>query len=172
MNSNNGILVVNDAVSFLVDMKVFSDREHARNTIYSTIYNRKNELTKVREGIYQMKNIHLGPKEHSVRLNNPIAFKPGVSKILQEAKGEALGRVEIWKRMQALGIKSKSSDPLGWVDFTARQIKAESVAPHVWRWKPAETPIKQQRLSIENIPVTEIDVSPKLQANIIPNDNN
>ena len=55
MDGNKGILVVNDAVSFLTEMKVFSDREGARRSIYSTIHNHQHDFAKVRSGIYRLR---------------------------------------------------------------------------------------------------------------------
>lgn len=54
MEANNGILVVIDAVAFLVEAKVFKDREHARNVVYSTLYSHKKDIKKVRKGIYRL----------------------------------------------------------------------------------------------------------------------
>jgi hypothetical protein len=137
IDAGKGILVVNDAVSFLTEMKVFHDREQARHSVYSTIHNHRHELAKVRPGIYRLKGVatpHYTLDKDKPDLKNPMGFRVGVAKVLQDAAGQPLERNEIWKRMQAIGMKSHSKNPLGWVDWMAKQIGAEKVAPHTWRW--------------------------------------
>lgn len=53
----DGLLVVNDAVTILVEAKVFADREHARNSIYSNINHYKKRFPKERPGIYRFKGV-------------------------------------------------------------------------------------------------------------------
>jgi hypothetical protein len=55
---NNGLLVVNDAVTILVEAKVFTDRDHARNSIYSNIYHYKKYFGKERPGVYKLISTH------------------------------------------------------------------------------------------------------------------
>jgi len=55
MSSNNGLLVVVDAVTILVEAKVFADREHARNVIYSTLNSHKRDVQRMREGVYRLR---------------------------------------------------------------------------------------------------------------------
>jgi hypothetical protein len=50
--ANKGLIAIKDAVTILVEAKVFNDREHARNVIYSTLYSHKNGAKRVREGLY------------------------------------------------------------------------------------------------------------------------
>jgi len=141
MDASKGILVVNDAVSFLTEMKVFSDREEARHSVYSTIHNHQHDLDKVRPGIYRLKGVttpHYTLDKNKPDLKNPMGFRVGVARVLQDASDQPLERKEIWKRMQAIGIKSRSKNPLGWVDWMAKQIHAEKVAPHTWRWQAKE----------------------------------
>ncbi len=57
MSANKGMLVVIDAVSFLVDMKVYEDRERARHAIYSTLHNHKKDVEYIRKGVYRLKEI-------------------------------------------------------------------------------------------------------------------
>ena len=145
MDSNKGILVVNDAVSFLTEMKAFSDREEARHSIYSTIHNHQNDLDKVRPGIYRLKGVatpHYTLDKDKPDLKNPMGFRLGVARVLQDASGQPLERTEIWRRMQAIGIKSRSKNPLGWVDWMAKQTEAEKVAPHTWRWQAKEAELE------------------------------
>jgi len=68
MKANKGILVVMDAVSFLVEVKFFRDREHARNVIYSTLYAHSRDIQKVRPGVYRLNEIDA---------NKPIVKKFG-----------------------------------------------------------------------------------------------
>ncbi len=135
MEGNKGILVVNEAVSLLSNMKVFNDREHARHTIYSTIHNHRDSLEKVRDGVYRLREMGNVEQKHTqVDLNNPMSFQDGVAKALQDAHGEPLSSTEIWHRMQVMGIKSNAKKPLGWIDWSAKKVHAEKVAPHTWRW--------------------------------------
>jgi hypothetical protein len=53
--NNNGLLVVNDAVTLLVESNVFSERDRARNQIYSNINHYKKYFNKERPGIYRLK---------------------------------------------------------------------------------------------------------------------
>jgi hypothetical protein len=62
MGLNNGLLVVIEAVDFLIHAKVFSDRDHARNVIYSTLHAHKKDLEWVRKGVYRLKKP--GEKTH------------------------------------------------------------------------------------------------------------
>jgi hypothetical protein len=82
MKDNNGILIVTDAVTILVEAGAFTEREHARNVIYSTLYSHKKEMNKIRHGVYQLKGestnaIHVPVrtriKKHSKRIKNDIA---------------------------------------------------------------------------------------------------
>jgi len=55
--ANNGLLVVNEAVTILVDADVFVDRESARNSIYANLYHNRRFFKKKRPGIYQLSTI-------------------------------------------------------------------------------------------------------------------
>lgn len=64
-----------------------------------------------------------------------IGFRPGLEKVLRDARGEPLADAEIWKRMQVLGVVSESQQPLNWVNRTARNIeKIDESEPKVYRW--------------------------------------
>jgi len=54
MNGSKGILSVQEAVSFLVHVKFFTDREHARNVIYSTLNAHANDVVKISPGVYRL----------------------------------------------------------------------------------------------------------------------
>ncbi|MDD5703022.1 MAG: hypothetical protein PHU23_13345 [Dehalococcoidales bacterium] len=166
MKANNGLLVVVDAINPLLEAKLFSDREHARNVIYTTLYGHKDEVERIRKGVYRLKRNYLATKNKAVKLNNPISFRDGVVKVLQNYKGKALGSNEIWQQMQVLGIKSKSNNPASWVDFTARQMKnIERVSPHVWRWHPVETPIdiaKRYEKELKNSNMSQVELAESL----------
>ena len=55
ISANNGLLVVIDAVTILVEAKVFADREHARNVIYSTLNSHKRDVEWIRQGMYRLR---------------------------------------------------------------------------------------------------------------------
>lgn len=142
MEGNNGVLVVSDAVTILVNAKVFDAREHARNVIYSTLYSHNKDVKKVRSGVYQL----TGDKEtrdksvHRPLLNNPMSFSKGLKQVLEEANGQPLPSSVIWQKMQQLGVKSNSSNPIGWVNRIAQNIGAEKVSPQTWRLKIGVNP--------------------------------
>jgi hypothetical protein len=139
MSANNGVLSVMEAVKILTEANVFNDREHARNVIYSTLYNHSGSLQKIRKGVYRFQERGTTKGKTNVRLNNPISFEPAIARVLRDANGQPLHAKEIWQRMQSLGVRSNSKDPAGWVDRIARKISnAERVASKTWRWKVAQ----------------------------------
>jgi hypothetical protein len=54
--ANSGVLVVNDAVTRLVEARLFNARNNARNAIYSNIYNNRKYFEKDKPGIYRLIN--------------------------------------------------------------------------------------------------------------------
>lgn len=91
---NKHILSVTDAVTILVKAKMFNDREHARNVIYSTLYSHKKDVKKIRPGVYQLKDIYgnkdisaINPKESSEQILKKRERKPsGLGKAIKELK--------------------------------------------------------------------------------------
>lgn len=51
---NDGLLVANEAVTILIKAGVFSDRERARNQVYSNLNHYKKYFTKDRPGVYRL----------------------------------------------------------------------------------------------------------------------
>ena len=51
---NNGLLVVVDAATALINAGMFEDRDHARNSIYSNIGHYRNYFQKERAGVYRL----------------------------------------------------------------------------------------------------------------------
>ncbi len=153
MIANKGILVALDAVTTLVDAKVFTDREHARNAVYSTLNAHKKDTQWVREGVYQLKDPQstehaehkrsLAKKKQAKssvpRPHNSMSFQAGVGKVIRDANGETLEEQEIWRRAQSLGITSNAKDPVSWVHWAARNEGAERLGAHSWRWKVEHT---------------------------------
>ncbi|MBI2847632.1 MAG: hypothetical protein HYX83_00495 [Chloroflexi bacterium] len=137
MKANNSDLVVINAISTLVEAGVFEDRERARNSIYSTLYNHRRDVKRVKKGVYKLWE---HPESFTkVKLNNPISFPKAVAKIIKEGAGRPLTSGEIWTRMQAMGVSSIAKDPVGWVGFMARKMpEVEKVSPNTWRWKTSD----------------------------------
>ena len=52
--ANNGLLVTNDAAQILVDAGMYSDKEQARNTIFSNLYHHKKTFKKESPGYYRL----------------------------------------------------------------------------------------------------------------------
>ena len=68
-------------------------------------------------------------------MKGTISFRKAEVQVLQEARGESVQDVEIWRRMQVLGAKSDAKNPLGFVNLVARGLeKVEKVAAKTWRW--------------------------------------
>ena len=65
-SSNNGLLIVNDAVTSFVEIGLFNNRESARNSIYTNLYHYKKLFRKERPGIYMLVSPN---KELSLPLN-------------------------------------------------------------------------------------------------------
>ena len=64
-----------------------------------------------------------------------ISFRKGMAKALRDARGESLVDTEIWTRMEALGVVSEATNPVGFVNLTGRRIpQAEKVSPGTWKW--------------------------------------
>ena len=64
-----------------------------------------------------------------------MSFNKGVVSVLKQAHGEPLRDVVIWRRMQALGVKSNAENPVGWVNREAtKHAKIEKAGPKTWRW--------------------------------------
>ena len=64
-----------------------------------------------------------------------VSFRKGEIMVLQQARGEPLVDEEIWRRMQDVGVKSDSKNPLGFVNLTAKGLDdVERVSPKTWRW--------------------------------------
>jgi hypothetical protein len=77
MSTKKGLLVVVDAVTILVEGKVFSDREHARNVIYSTLYSHKRDIQKVRRGVYRLREVRL-EKQRRVKKARIIGLRQAI----------------------------------------------------------------------------------------------
>ena len=113
MDANNGILIVADAVDVLVEYKIFKDREHARNVIYSTLYSHKKDVEKVRQGIYQLKEkvtsklIKARSKKHSQRIKTDIA------QVVKQLKDEnpQMTRNEVLNHLLKKGFDFKGKNP-------------------------------------------------------------
>ena len=72
ISTNNGVLVVVDATTILVEAGVFSDREHARNVIYSTLNSHKKDIEWMRQGVYQLhKRSNINKDATRSRKKNP-----------------------------------------------------------------------------------------------------
>ena len=113
MNANNGLLVVNDAVTILVEADVFPEREKARNVIYSTLYSHKKHIDKVRQGVYQLKEgaiqrpIKVQSKTKKRSIKTDIA---PVVKALKEIEPQ-MTKNEVLNRLLEMGFDFKGKNP-------------------------------------------------------------
>jgi hypothetical protein len=81
MDINNGLLVVIDAVDFLIQAKVFSDRDHARNVIYSTLYSHKKDVDWVRKGVYRHRQLGERPRKRTKAKKTTPSLKRAISEV-------------------------------------------------------------------------------------------
>ena len=64
-----------------------------------------------------------------------VSFRKGLMEVMRQARGEPLIDDEIWRRMQALGVKSQSKHPQGFIGLWAGRLDPmEKVAARTWRW--------------------------------------
>ena len=62
-------------------------------------------------------------------------WRPTVTAILQEARGEPVHSKEILVRAKARGLKTSAKNPVSAVDLTARGLpNVEKVGPRLWKW--------------------------------------
>ena len=80
--------------------------------------------------------------EMAVASNRPkgtISFRKALIEVLQQAHGAPMVDTEIWDRMQALGAKSASRRPAGFIGLHAkREREIEKVGTRTFRWVDAE----------------------------------
>lgn len=92
--ANKGLLVVVDAATILVKANVFGDREQARNTLYTTLANHKQNVQKIRAGVYSVNEVM--PKEINNKKNDKPEIKrkhttPGLLAAVKKLKTESPG---------------------------------------------------------------------------------
>jgi len=116
ISANNGLLVVIDATTALVDAGVFRDREHARNVIYSTLNSHKEDVERVRRGVYQLctRNdikkkpaIKKSPNLQKQRVNSGVRQ---VVKDLKEANPQ-ITKKEVLNHLLKTGFDFKGKNP-------------------------------------------------------------
>lgn len=91
---NKHILVVTEGVTTLVNAKMFNDREHARNVIYSTLYSHQKDIQKIRPGVYQLKVVRSNKDSETTKLKEPTSHilkkrnrkTSGLGKAIKELK--------------------------------------------------------------------------------------
>ncbi len=113
MNTTNGLLVVNDAVTILVDASVFPEREKARNVIYSTLYSHKKHVDKIRQGIYQLKNNAIQRQNKSLANKNRRTTKTDIAPVVKALKEKEpkITRNEVLHRLVKMGFDFKGKNP-------------------------------------------------------------
>lgn len=111
MNSNNGFLIVSDAVTTLVEASVFESREHARNVIYSTLYSHKKDVDKVRQGVYRFKN-EVIRKPIKIKVSERI-IKTDIAPVVKALKDQnpQMTKGEVLNRLLEMGFDFKGKNP-------------------------------------------------------------
>jgi hypothetical protein len=120
MKVNNGTLVVNNAVTFLIEAELFSEREKARNVIYSTLYSHKKHVYKIRPGVYRLGNDVVRSRKpvgksttHSHRVHTNIV---SVVKRLKEDNPQ-MTKNEVVNHLIETGFDFKGKNPPGSVNM-------------------------------------------------------
>ena len=73
----------------------------------------------------------------AVEVDEGPGWRPTVSAILQEARGEPLHSKEILARARIRGLKTNAKNPVSAVDLTARSLpNVEKAGPRLWKWSP------------------------------------
>ena len=86
-------------------------------------------------GVTPQRQLPLGVPGRGGKPKGLVSFRKGTLTVLQQARGEPLVDEEIWHRMQDMGVKSDSKNPLGFVNLVAgRSEDVEKVASRTWRW--------------------------------------
>lgn len=113
MNTTNGLLVVNDAVTILVKAGVFPEREHTRNVIYSTLYSHKKHVDKVRQGVYQLKDNTVQIQNNSLAKTNRRTPKTGIAPVVKGLKGlnPQMTKDEALNHLLEMGFDFKGKNP-------------------------------------------------------------
>jgi hypothetical protein len=115
MALNNGLLVVIEAVDFLIHAKVFSDRDHARNVIYSTLHAHKKDLEWVRKGVYRLKK----PSERTRKRTRSKATPSLKRAILEIIKANpTFTKADVTRALVKNGFNFKGKNPGKAVNLT------------------------------------------------------
>jgi len=143
MREHNGILRVQDAVTFFVKVKFFSDRDHARNLIYSTLNAHRDDVIKINPGVYRL--IEVGDMKPLIKVdsNNQKVVKKkivnkksvprqmrvnsGVSEVVEATKKlhpEWNGR-EITDELIKSGFDFQGKRPISSVNISLARLKKQ-----------------------------------------------
>ena len=76
----------------------------------------------------------------SIGISERISYKKGLALVMREAQGKPLHALEIWRRMQQIGVRSKSERPEGFVSLHAKYLpQIQKVAPKTYQWVEDES---------------------------------
>ncbi len=138
MKDNNGFLVVTDAVTILVNAKVFSDREHARNVIYSTLYAHKHHVSKIRGGVYQLKKEVIHKATNTKKKSHKKRVKNDIVRIVEQLKNhnQQLTKNEVMNHLINMGFDFKGKNPskslsMAWVKLGYHREGKQQPLPEV-----------------------------------------
>ncbi|MFC1907098.1 hypothetical protein ACFLW8_03325 [Chloroflexota bacterium] len=138
-STNNGILVVIDATTTLVEAGVFSDREHARNLIYSTLNSHKKDVEWMRQGVYQLHKRSDNIKRDTTVNKTTSTSKHRVVSGLRDTVRELKKRNPQMAKNEVLNYLIKSG-----FDFKGK--KPENAVNMAWVWWGFHNENKQRQL--------------------------
>ena len=114
ISANNGLLVVTEATTVLVDAGAFRDREHARNVIYASLYSHKRDIERVRQGIYKLRNDIKEKPTNKQSLNlQKQRGNSGICQVVKELKeaNPQITKKEVLSHLLEIGFDFKGKSP-------------------------------------------------------------
>lgn len=116
ISANNGLLVVVEATTVLVDAGAFSDREHARNVIYATLYSHKRDIERVRRGVYQLRAHNDIKKKPTTKKSSKLQkqrVNSGVRQVVKDLKeaNPQITKNEVLNHLLKTGFDFKGKSP-------------------------------------------------------------
>ena len=120
MDINNGLLVVIDAVDFLVQAKAFNDRDHARNVIYSTLHSHKKDIDWVRKGVYRRRQHGERPRKRAKAKKATPSLKRAILEV--KRANPTFTKADVTRALVKSGFNFKGKNPgravnLAWLNM-------------------------------------------------------
>ena len=109
--------------------------EAERDVILTLLKGYEGWLRLYPNGSVQQLPLPAKPANVSAQHRKPLSIRRAIESVIREARGEPLHVIEIWRRVEALGVTSNSKDKPAMVDYTMYALdNVEKVEPRTWRW--------------------------------------